>query len=126
MPCWVYPAGGLQWPFACGFGFRHGVVICGPFVGLVGGGILIGLGVALSGLSGGLVVVSGIEGLAGAPRLLGFILLLGCSGALLVVSALDVVWDCHLRPVYRSCGVSGSFFAWDGPFQVVGGLVGYV
>ena len=75
---------------------------------------------------GGLVVVSGIEGLAGAPRLLGFILLLGCSGALLVVSALDVVWDCHLRPVYRSYGVSGSFFAWDGPFQVVGGLVGYV
>ena len=75
---------------------------------------------------GGLVVVSGIEGLAGAPRLLGFILLLGCSGTLLVVSALDVVWDCHLRPVYRSYGVSGSFFAWDDPFRVVGGLVGYV
>ena len=49
---------------------------------------------------GGLVVVPRIEGLAGAPRLLGFILLLGCSGALLVVSALGVFWDCHLRPVF--------------------------
>ena len=81
--------------------------------------------------------MSGFRGLARAPRLLGFGLLVGFSGALLVVSALDMVCDCHLG---RFCGLGwllvvpvgpiGPYWPGGGPFRAVGGggggLVGCV
>ena len=67
--------------------------------------------------------MSGFRGLARAPRLLGFGLLVGFSGALLVVSALDMVCDCHLGRfcgpgvvVGGSCGAYWSLLAWGWPF----------
>ena len=69
--------------------------------------ILSRLGVRLwlfPGCGGGLWAVSRVGGLARAPRLLGFGLLVGFSGALLVVSALDMVCDCHLGSLLRSWG----------------------
>ena len=52
---------------------------------------------------GGLVgcVQSSVLG-AGAPRLPRFILLVSFSGTLLVVSILDIVYDCHLRLLFKS------------------------
>ena len=46
---------------------------------------------------GGLWAVSKVESLARAPRLLRFTLLVSFSDTLLVVSILDIVYDCHLR-----------------------------
>ena len=78
------------------------------------------LGIALSGLGGrvGCVQDQGLS--VCVPRLLGFILLMGFSGALLV-SVLDMVWiaicGCFCGP-----GAPGwPFPGWGG-----GGLVGYV
>ena len=62
-------------------------------------------GLALSGLcggggggggGGGLWAVSKVEGSTGAPCLPGSILMGGFNGALLVVSILGMVYDCHL------------------------------
>ena len=45
---------------------------------------------------GGLWSVSKVEGSTGAPCLPGSILMGGFNGALLVVSILGMVYDCHL------------------------------
>ena len=45
---------------------------------------------------GGLWAVSKVEGSTGAPCLPGSILMGGFNGALLVVSILGMVYDCHL------------------------------
>ena len=69
------------------------------------------------------------------------------SGTLLVVSTLNMVWDCHLRPFCQSWGGGGGmevggggevileevnwvtmglFLLEDNPFNTVKGLVDYV
>ena len=115
-PSGVYLAGKLQWHFACGFNFGHSLrlTFVTTFV------VLKRLGIALSGLGGrvGCVQDQGLS--VCVPRLLGFILLMGFSGALLV-SVLDMVWiaicGCFCGP-----GAPGwPFPGWGG-----GGLVGYV
>ena len=63
------------------------------------------------GCRGGLVGCVWGRGLgAGAPRLLGFALLVVFVGALLVVSVLDIIWDCCLWPSYWSRGINYSCF----------------
>ena len=47
-------------------------------------------------VGGGLCVVPKVESSARAPRLPRFILLVSLSDTLLVVSILDIVYDCHL------------------------------
>ena len=64
--------------------------------------VLFGLGIALSGVCAGwgLWAVSKIErARASSPR---FILLASFSDTLLVVSILDIVYHCHLRPLLQS------------------------
>ena len=50
----------------------------------------------------GLWTVSKVESLARAPRLPRFILLISFSDTLLVVSTLDIVYDCNLGPLFCS------------------------
>ena len=50
---------------------------------------------------GGLLIVP-VELGAPAPRLPRFILLVSFSDTLLVVSILEIVYDCHLRPLFQS------------------------
>ena len=47
-------------------------------------------------VGGGLCVVPKVESSARAPRLPRFILLVSLSDTLLVVSILEIVYDCHL------------------------------
>ena len=59
-----------------------------------------------------------------APRLPGFILLVGFSGALLVLSALDMVLWLPLGAAFTIDGSyesNGSFLAWGWPFPGCGG-----
>ena len=67
--------------------------------------ILSRLGVRLwlfPGCGGGLWAVSRVGGLARAPRLPRFIQLVSFIDTLLVVWTLDIVYDCHLRPLLQS------------------------
>ena len=50
----------------------------------------------------GLWAVSKVESLACVPRLPRFILLISFSDTLLVVSILDIVYDCNLGPLFCS------------------------
>ena len=63
---------------------------------LLGIWVLFGLGLALSVLWGSLWAVSKVDRSARAPCLQRFILLGSFSDTLLVVSILDIVYDCHL------------------------------
>ena len=63
---------------------------------LLGIWVLFGLGLALSVLWGSLWAVSKVDRSARAPCLPRFILLGSFSDTLLVVSILDIVYDCHL------------------------------
>ena len=47
-------------------------------------------------MGGGLCIVPKVESSARAPRLPRFILLVSLSDTLLVVSILEIVYDCHL------------------------------
>ena len=77
--------------------------IFGPFQAVWGGG---GVGESQEGGLAGYVQNRGLG--ACAPRPPGFILLVGFGGALLVVSILGIVQDCHLCPLLRSCGGGGG------------------
>ena len=100
-PSGVYPAGRLQWRFACTFGFGHGSVVAigGRFCGPGGGGGILMVPVKAMGLfwpRG-----SPFWAVGGGRRLcvLGLILLVGFGGALLVVSVLGIVCDYYWRPL---------------------------
>ena len=72
-----------------------------------------------------------IEGWGTDPSCLPrFIPLVGSSDALIVVSILDIVWDCHLWP-FRTCFVvfvetMGTFSPEDNHLQAVRKPVGYL
>ena len=57
---------------------------------------------ALGGGGGVLWAVSKVKSSERAPRLLRFIMLVSFSDNLLVVSILDIVYDCHLRSLLQS------------------------
>ena len=62
---------------------------------------------------GGLWAVSRVGGSAPMPRLPGFFLLGGFGGALLVVSVLGIVYDCHLLLLLESWGgINGSWWSY--------------
>ena len=57
------------------------------------------------------------------------VMVINFGGALLVVSILGVVYDCHWWPLLRSWGDMGPFWPAYSPFRAVnegGGLVGLV
>ena len=89
LPSGVYPAGRLRWHFTCGFDFGHGLWL--PFAGNYG--FFLGYFKALGELMG---CVQSRELGARTPRLPRFILLGSFSDTLLVVSILDIVYDCYL------------------------------
>ena len=89
----VWPAGGLQWCFACGPGGERGwgaLLVVAVAVGSFWSGM------AFSGMWGDLWAVSKVESSVRAPCLPRFILLESFSDTLLVVSVLDIVYSCHL------------------------------
>ena len=53
-------------------------------------------------LWGALWAMSKVESSPRVPRLLGFILLVSLSGALLVVSILSIFYECHLSLLLQS------------------------
>ena len=57
---------------------------------------------AVVGWEGGLWAVSKVESSARAPRLPRFIQLVSFIDTLLVVWTLNIVYDCHLRPLLQS------------------------
>ena len=84
-----WPAGGLQWCFACGPG-GGALLVVAVAVGSFWSGM------AFSGMWGDLWAVSKVESSVRAPCLPRFILLESFSDTLLVVSILDIVYSCHL------------------------------